>query len=111
MKTNFKIFLVISSFVVFYFALIPILQTCQGTDFDCTLWQELMLLTRPVVVSSQHTWNTGDDLGTWAGTTEGLEIPTSEDQIMNNITFGTSMIVLPLVIIGFIAVWDKKNEN
>ena len=109
MKTRLKILLVSGSFVAFYFALIPILQICHSTDSDCTIWRELMLLTRPVVVSSSHMWDTGDGIGAWTGTPEEIEIPAPEDQIMNNIPFVTSMIVLPFVIIGFIVVWDKRK--
>ena len=111
MKTRFKILLVVVSFIAFYFALIPILQTCHhSTDSDCTVWQELMLLTRPVVTSSSHIWDTSDGIDEWTGTTEGMETTLPlEDQIMNNLPFVTSMIVLPFVIIGFVVVWDKRK--
>lgn len=109
MKTICKIFLVVVCFVVFYFALIPVLQYCLESNGDCTVWQELMLLTRPVIVSDPHIWNTGDDVGSWTGTTEEPEIPVLVDQIMNNMPFVTSMIVLPFVIIGFLVVWDKRK--
>ena len=110
MKTGFKILLVIASFVVFYFALIPVMQACQSTDSDCTVWEEMMTLTRPVVVASNSfVWNTGDDAGSWTGTTEGIKIPSPEDQIMHNRPFVISMIVLPFVVIGFIVVWDKRK--
>ena len=109
MNTRYKIFLVIGCFAVFYFALIPILQACNSIDSDCTVWRELILLTRPVVMSSPHIWDTGDGWGAWTGTTEGPETPALADQIMNNLPFVTSMIVLPFVIIGFVVVWDKRK--
>lgn len=108
MKTRYKIFLVIGCFAAFYFALIPILQACNSADSDCTVWRELILLTRPVV-SSPHIWDTGSDVGSWAGTTEGHETPALADHIMNNLPFVTSMIVLPFVIIGFVVIWDKRK--
>ena len=108
-KTRYKIFLVIGSFVVFYFALVPILQTCNSANSDCTVLQELVLLTRPVVVSSPHIWDTNDGISSWTGTVEGMEAPTLENQIMYDIPFIASMIVLPFVIIGLIVVWDKRK--
>ncbi len=105
MKTRYKIFLVIGSFVAFYFALIPALQVCIDSNNDCTVWQELVMLTRPVISSS----TLGEGIGEWSGTVDGLEIPSLEDQISRNLPFVTSMIVLPFVIIGFVVVWDKRK--
>ncbi len=105
MKTRYKIFLVIGSFVVFYFALIPALQLCIDSNNDCTVWQEIVMLTRPVISSS----TLGEGIGEWSGTTDGLEIPSLEDQISRNLPFVTSMIVLPFVIISFVVVWDKRK--
>ena len=105
MKTRYKIFLVIGSFVAFYFALIPALQVCIDSNNDCTVWQELVMLTRPVISSS----TLGEGIGEWSGTVDGLEIPSLEDQISRNLSFVTSMIVLPFVIIGFVVVWDKRK--
>ncbi|MCV0400079.1 MAG: hypothetical protein K5785_08810 [Nitrosarchaeum sp.] len=109
MKTRYKILLVIGSFVTFYFALIPILQVCNSTNSDCIVWREMVLLTRPVV-SSPHIWDNGSDVGSWTGTPDGMEVPALADQIMNNLPFVTSMIVLPFVIIGFVVVWDKRRN-
>lgn len=105
MKTRYKIFLVIGSFIVFYFALIPTLQVCIDLNNDCTVWQDLILLTRPVITSS----TLGEGIGEWSGTTDGMEIPSFEDQISHNLPFVTSMIALPFVIIGFVVVWDKRK--
>jgi len=105
MKTRYKIFLVIGSFVVFYFGLIPALQVCADSNNDCTVWQELVLLTRPVIPSS----TLGEGIGEWSGTADGMKIPSLEDQISYNLPFVTSMIVLPFVIIGFVIVWDKRK--
>lgn len=109
MKTRYKIAIVIVAFTGFYFALIPILEICHNTDNDCTVWQEMMFLTRPVITSSQHVWGTGDSIGEWSGTPEGIEIPSFDAQVMNNIPFVASMIVFPFVIIGFIVMWDKRK--
>lgn len=102
MKTKFKVATVIATFVVFYFALIPTLQICIDLESDCTVWQELVLLTRPVISS-------GEGIVEWRGTVDGIEEPTVADQIAHNIPFAVSMIVLPFVIIGFVVVWDKKK--
>jgi hypothetical protein len=94
LKTRYKIFLIIVCFVSFYFAIIPILQNCLEYDRDCTIYQELMLLTRPVIVSG-----TGDGLQ-WSGTVDGIETTTIEIQVMQNVPFVVSMIVLPFAIIA-----------
>ena len=111
MKTRFKILLVVASFIAFYFALIPVLQSCNPiADSDCTVWQELMHLTRPVITSSSHVWDTGDGIDRWTGTIEEMQTTLSlEDQVVNNLPFVTSMLVLPFVIIGFVVIWDKRQ--
>lgn len=108
MKTRFKILLVIGFFVMFYFALIPGFQVCIDTKGDCSIWKELIHLTRPVVTLGDDVWDSGDGIGSWTGTTQGVEDPSLEDKIAQNIPFIVSMIVLPFVTIGFIVVWDKK---
>jgi len=60
----------------------------------------MILLTRPVIVSG--------DLQ-WSGTVEGLEAPSPSEQIIHNLPFVTSMLVLPFVIIGLIVVLDKRK--
>ena len=100
MKTRYKIFAVIACFILFYFALIPVLQYCLESNGDCSVWQEMMLLTRPVIVS--------DDLQ-WSGSVDRVENPPLSEQMMHNMPFVTSMLVLPFVIIGLIVVWDKRK--
>ena len=101
MKTRYKIALVIACFASFYFALIPALQICSDSGGDCTVWQELLLLTRPVISSSEGI--------KWSGTVDGMDSPSASEQIIHNMPFAVSMIVLPFVIIGFVVVWDKKK--
>ena len=109
MKTRYKIFLVIGSFVAFYFALIPLLQLCVDSANDCTVWKELVVLTRPVVTSSPHVWDTGEEIGEWIGSTEQMENPSLEEQVMYNLPFVVSMLVLPFVIIGFVVTLEKRK--
>lgn len=104
MKTRFKIITVIVCFVAFYVGLIPIWEACDASDADCTVWRELINLTRPVVPSE---WM-GAEIE-WSGTTEGVESPSFERIAVNNMSFVVSMIVLPFVIIGSVVVWDKKR--
>ena len=103
MKTRFKIAIVIACFVAFYFVLIPAFVACDEAGSDCTIWRELIGLTRPVVASE---W-LGEQVG-WSGTTQEESTPL-EDIAINNLPFVASMIVLPLVIIGFVVVWDKRK--
>ena len=109
MKTRYKIFFIIGSFVAFYFALIPVMQSCIDSNNDCTVWKELLLLTRPVITSTSHMWDTVNGIGTWTGTVEEIETTSIKDQISYNLPFVVSMIVLPLVMIGFVVVWDKRK--
>ena len=103
MKTKLKIALVIACFIAFYFALIPIFQACDEAGSDCTLWRELIGLTRPVVPSE---W-LGEQVG-WSGSVQKESTPLDSIAI-NNLPFVVSMIILPFVIIGFIVVWDNKK--
>ena len=103
MKTRYKILIVIVCFVIFYLALIPILQVCHISESDCIIWRELMLLTRPVISSSEGL--------EWSGTVDGIEESTVSEQIMQNVSFTVSMIVLPLVIIGFIVIGDRQKRK
>ena len=108
MKTEFKILFVITLFVIFYFALIPGLQICIDFEGDCSIWKELILLTRPVVISGENVLDTGDGINAWTGTPEGMKNPSLADRIAENIPFIVSMIIFPFVIIGFVVVWDRK---
>ena len=74
MKTRFKILLVICFFVMFYFALIPGFQICIDSEGDCSIWKELILLTRPVVTSGDDVWHTGDEINSWTGRLKELKI-------------------------------------
>lgn len=99
-KTRYKIFLIIACFTSFYFTLIPTLQYCLESNGNCIVLQELMLLTRPVIVSDNIQWSDSVD---------GMETPSLSEQIMRNMSFVASMLVLPFVIIGFVVVWDKRK--
>ncbi|MCE9653419.1 MAG: hypothetical protein K8Q89_10270 [Nitrosarchaeum sp.] len=105
MKTRYKIFLVIACFVSFYFAIIPVTGYCMESGSDCTLHMELIHLTRPAIAVDTF----GDGISQWSGTVEGIEHTSMADQIMHNMPFVASMIVLPSVVIGLILVWDKRK--
>ncbi|EGG42351.1 Hypothetical protein Nlim_0796 [Candidatus Nitrosarchaeum limnium SFB1] len=105
MKTRYKIFLVIACFIAFYVGIIPVLGYCLESGADCTLYQELILLTRPTIT----VYTPWEGISEWSGTAEEIEKPTIAMQIMRNIPFVTSMIVLPFVIIGLIVVLDKRK--
>ena len=104
MKTRFKICIIIACFVVFYLVLLPIWEVCYDSGADCRVWEELILFTRPVIPGE---W-VGEELQ-WSGSTQGRESPALGNVLANNLPFITSMIVLPLVIIGFVVVWDKRK--
>lgn len=107
MKTRYKTSLVIASFVAFYFALIPATHMCLESDSDCTIYQELIILTRPVV--TLNIWDAGDGTGTWSGTVEDMKEPTLIDSLGSNMKFVLSMVILPISIIAGIVFWDKRK--
>lgn len=107
MKTRYKILVVISSFVTFYFALTPILQYCSESDANCTVYQELTLLTRPVISTS--IWEDENGIVEWSGTPQSIEKPTIGDYLRLNQNFILSMIVFPCGIISAIVILDKKR--
>ena len=111
MKTKFKIILVIGSFVIFYFALIPAMQICLDSGGDCAVLKELILLTRPVIPSDTLIWDTGNGVGDWGGTPDQIESGSLSDHVVNNLPFVVSMIILPFVIIGFVVTLEKKKET
>lgn len=81
MKTRYKIFVVLGSFVGFYFALIPALQQCNQSDSDCTIFQELVLLTRLSV--RVDTWDNQSSFE-WTDSAHGIEISTASDLLRIN---------------------------
>lgn len=107
MKTRYKILLVTAFFAVFYFALTPALQYCLESDADCTVYQELVLLTRPVIIVD--VWGDESSIGEWSGTPQGIEKPTISEYLRLNQNFILSMIVFPCGIIGAIVIWDKRK--
>ena len=101
MKTRYKVFAVIGSFVTFFFAGIPMVLLCHDSENDCTSLGDLVNLTRPVIYVGDVEWSV---------TPKGVEeeIPVT-DYINMNIPFIFTMIVLPCAIIGGIVVWDKRR--
>ena len=109
MKTRFKIGIVIICFIVFYLALIPSFEICRDLGSDCSIFNELLSLTRPVIHSSDAFWSE-DGISEWSGTAQAKEEhPPLRSYLSWNLPFIVSMIVLPFVIIGFVVVWDKRK--
>jgi hypothetical protein len=106
MKIRFKIFAVIVSFASFYFALIPMLQQCTEHGSDCTIYQEMMLLTRPVIIVD---WEDESGIAEWSGTPQDREKASLDEYLRLNQNFILSMIVFPCCIIGAIVMWDKRR--
>jgi len=106
MKTRYKIFLIIGSFCAFYFGLIPALQYCNESGSDCTIVQEMVLLTRPAIIADA--WD-DQAIQEWSGTAQGIEKSTLSDYIRINQKFIFSMIVFPVGLIGAVIIWDKRK--
>lgn len=109
MRTRYKALSVVVAFCTFYFALIPALHWCLDSDADCTVWQELIRTTRPVIPADAY-WNSSGEIPEWGGTLQGKdEAPSTETVVLWNVSFLLSMVVLPGAVIVGIAAWDKKR--
>ena len=109
MKTRYKILIVIAFFAAFYFALTPGYEMCRNASADCSVFQFLINLTRPVIWSGYFGI---EGITEWSGTTEGkIQEPNLSMILEHNTSFLLSMIILPAGIIAVIVVWDKKMKN
>ena len=54
----------------------------------------LLFTTLVLAAQSPHVWDTGDGIGAWSGTVEGVEEPGSVD-ILSNTGLGYLMVVIP----------------
>jgi hypothetical protein len=106
MKTKYKIFIVLGSFVGFYFASIFALQLCNQSDSDCTIFQELVLLTRLSV--RVDFWDNQSSFE-WTSSAEGIESSSTIDLLKLNQKFILSMIVFPSSVIAAIVIWNKRK--
>ena len=106
MKTKYKIFIVLGSFVGFYFASISALQLCNQSDSDCTIFQELVLLTRLSV--RVDFWDNQSSFE-WTSSAEGIESSSTIDLLKLNQKFIPGMIVFPSSVIAAIVIWDKRK--
>ncbi|RDJ31554.1 MAG: hypothetical protein DWQ18_01715 [Crenarchaeota archaeon] len=106
MKTRYKILAVIASFVAFYFSLIPGYEMCRDAGSDCSVFQFLINLTRPVIWSG---YLGIEGISEWSGTAQGItQEPDISMLLQDNVSFLLSMIVLPAGIISAIVAWDKR---
>lgn len=65
----------------------------------------MMILT----VQSTHVWDTGDGIGAWTGTAEGIEEKGFANIFNNNIGFIFFLIIIPSLMITGLIIRDKKK--
>ena len=106
MRLRYKILIILGSFIGFYFVLIPLLTQCNTSDSDCSVIQDLVLLTRPSI--PVDIWENQKSLES-SGSVQGVESPFVTDSIMMNQNFILSMIVFPVSIISAVVLWDKRK--
>ena len=102
----FPIFIILGSFIGFYFVLISALNQCNKSNSDCRIIQKFVLLTSPSItvdiLENQKSLE-------WSGSVQGVEISSVVDSIRMNQKFILSMMVFPDGIINVIVLWDKRK--
>ena len=112
MKTRYKILIVITIFVIFFFIRMPLAEACFAiTDNDIEACKPFMILfseTAPVM-RSNHVWDTGDGIGAWSGTVDGIEIAPFPFMPEDNVNAILIYFVMPVIIILGIYYLDKRK--
>lgn len=68
----------------------------------------LALILLVLSVQSSHVWDTGDGIGSWSGTAEGIEESGFENISNNNIGFAYFLVIVPsLAATGMIIRWRR----
>ena len=60
------------------------------------------------VTQTSHTWDTGDGIGSWTGTAEGIEKSGFENIFNNNIGFVFFLVIIPSLIITQLIIRERK---
>ncbi len=115
MKTKYKILLVVVIFItIFFFIRLPLPYICDAVTenfhSDCKIILYIHNATA-IHVTSSHVWGTGDGIGTWTGTAEGIYHETPVDYVRSfhdNSGVIFYFIIIPSVIILAIMYRGRK---
>ena len=109
-KTRYKILIVIGIAIIIYFIIHGgLLTLCDIVTEDisqCRILFDLYNLTA-IHIQVGHMWDTGDGIGAWIGTTEGIEEYTGF-LIEDSWGFIFFFIIIPSLVITVIILRDKK---
>lgn len=111
MKTRYKILIVITIFVIFFFIRMPLAEACFAITDDIETCKPFLILfskTAPVM-SYTHAWDTGDGIGAWSGTAEGIEIAPFPFMPEDNVNAISIYFVMSIMIILGIYYIDKRK--
>ena len=101
MRLRYKISIIVVCFVVFYLGITPIAMICFDPINNCTFIEVLWINTRLTIPGGE-----GDI--EYTGTVQGVEAPNAENFIRQNISFFSTMIVIPICIILVVIFFEKR---
>jgi len=108
MKARYKILIVIAGTVTLYMAIPGLMSACLSITDDCFVFGQLMTYTR-LVVPGTIMWDKGDGIGQWTGTVEGIEEPSLDYFLQDNVSFIFFVLVVPALVIAGLVIRDKKK--
>jgi len=108
MKARYKILIVIAGTVTLYMAIPGLMSACLSITDDCFVFGQLMTYTR-LVVPGGIMWDEGDGIGQWTGTVEGIEEPSLDYFLQDNVSFIFFVLVIPSLVITGLVIRDRKK--
>ena len=110
MKTRYKILLVIATSAIIYILFHGVLSnTCMALIDDGRICYMFWLFDTSIHITN-HNWDTGNGIGSWSGTAEGMGEPILYDDLKMNSGFIFWHMLLPAFVILFIYQRDKLKK-
>lgn len=110
MKTIFKILLVIATSAIVYILFHSVLLNfCMSLVNDGQTCHILWIYDTSIHIIN-HNWDTGNGIGSWSGTAEGMEEPILYDDLKMNSGFIFWHMILPTFVILLIYQKDKLKR-
>ena len=100
MKTRYKISIIIATSAIIYILFHSVLlNLCNAIIDDVEHVCFAFWIQDTSIHISNHNWNTGNGIGSWSGTAEGMEEPIIYDDLKNNSGFIFWHMILPTFVI------------
>jgi len=111
MKTRYKALLIIASSAIIYILFHGLLlNLCNALIDDVGHACFAFWLQDTSIHISNHNWDTGDGIGSWSGTVEGMEEPNIYEDLRMNIGFIFWHMILPTFAILLIYQRDRPKK-